>query len=172
MNGFGPGIAVDVLGLPHAHDRAAGIHVFIHKGFGHFVNGFALLLGPFEVFVEHVAVGCPGSVHTAESGDCRGHADRQVGPAGTDPDGAHRGWGHGVFQEDPHLVLQHLLFRFRGNPVLKEDEHGIVKRIPLFGQIAQVVTPHDGFFFGFVGNRGFSSEQWLASTFQGLAQGR
>ena len=66
VNGFCSGVAVNMLRLAHAHDRPLGIQIFIHQDFGDFIDGFALFLGPLQIFIEHVSMGRAGPVDATE----------------------------------------------------------------------------------------------------------
>jgi hypothetical protein len=162
VNGLGARIAVRVLGLAHAHNRRAIVHVVIDQDLGDLLDGLPFLMGPLEVLLHHVAVRRTRAVHAAERGDGRGDGAGQVGAPDADPDGPGRRRRHGMLQEYAHLVAKHLLFRLGRNAVLEQNKHGVRKGTTLLGQVAQIVTAQDRFLFGPVGNRGFPLYVWIS----------
>ena len=93
-------------------------------------------MGSFEILLHHVTVRRAGTVHATERGDGGGNGARQVGAADADANGAGGRRRHRMLEENAHLVPEHLLFFFRRDPVLEQNEHGVGEGIALLGQVA------------------------------------
>jgi len=134
-------ITVRMLGLTHAHDGKAVVHVLVHQDLAHLLDRFSLDAGALDILVQHVAVRRSRTVRASERHDRRRNSRRQIGPAVDDGDGRSRGRRHRVFQKLAGLITQHVHFGLGRDPVLEQYEKGVIERVSRFREIAQVEAP-------------------------------